>query len=508
LRAHGADNFRGVPLRSAVGPSTVNSLAFGPDGALYVATLAHGLHRVTANGADYTSEAVVLPGGDAGADQPAGERSGRPPLGFGNARSGGVRRPSLAPRGASDGLREQEIETITSADANSAWVTYWNLSGLTLVRITDAGAVIAKQLTRPEALVADTIYSAALDRKGVLWLGTAMGIKRFRNGVTERFGQSDGLPGEDAAANGFWSDADGDVWFGMANGLAHFNAPPPPMTVITGLQDGHLRPLSAAIPSVPWKARALTFHVAALGFLYPGRVQRQVRLLGLEGAWRDTNVSEARFTGLLPGRYRFQARSRYSEGVFSAVASRSVVILPPWWLAWWFLTLVAIGCGLLVVLAVRSRHAHLHRKNLQLEGLVADRTRDLLIANAANEESSMIDPLTGLKNRRYLDAFMPEELARCIREIRSNLLRKPAERHRNIDLCVFMVDLDHFKSRRTCIAMVRRRVHVEDYCARSVRRFRTISVLIECWNYNNIWWAVQGSNLRPLPCEGNALPLS
>jgi hypothetical protein len=24
----------------------------------------------------------------------------------------------------------------------------------------------------------------------------------------------------------------------------------------------------------------------------------------------------------------------------------------------------------------------------------------------------------------------------------------------------------------------------------------------------SIWWAVQGSNLRPLPCEGNALPLS
>ena len=22
------------------------------------------------------------------------------------------------------------------------------------------------------------------------------------------------------------------------------------------------------------------------------------------------------------------------------------------------------------------------------------------------------------------------------------------------------------------------------------------------------WWALQGSNLRPLPCEGSALPLS
>jgi hypothetical protein len=24
----------------------------------------------------------------------------------------------------------------------------------------------------------------------------------------------------------------------------------------------------------------------------------------------------------------------------------------------------------------------------------------------------------------------------------------------------------------------------------------------------SLWWAVQGSNLRPLPCEGSALPLS
>jgi hypothetical protein len=26
--------------------------------------------------------------------------------------------------------------------------------------------------------------------------------------------------------------------------------------------------------------------------------------------------------------------------------------------------------------------------------------------------------------------------------------------------------------------------------------------------FSSFWWAVQGSNLRPLPCEGNALPLS
>ncbi len=32
--------------------------------------------------------------------------------------------------------------------------------------------------------------------------------------------------------------------------------------------------------------------------------------------------------------------------------------------------------------------------------------------------------------------------------------------------------------------------------------------MLEMTVYVIVWWAVQGSNLRPLPCEGNALPLS
>jgi hypothetical protein len=29
-----------------------------------------------------------------------------------------------------------------------------------------------------------------------------------------------------------------------------------------------------------------------------------------------------------------------------------------------------------------------------------------------------------------------------------------------------------------------------------------------CIFHTTGWWAMQGSNLRPLPCEGSALPLS
>jgi len=82
--------------------------------------------------------------------------------------------------------------------------------------------------------------------------------------------------------------------------------------------------------------------------------------------------------------------------------------------------------------------------NVQLESLVSERTRDLAAAYQALEEASMVDPLTGLKNRRYLSAFMPEEIARCLRQQRAAAAGRGEDR--NIDLCVLMLDLDHFKA--------------------------------------------------------------
>ena len=66
-----------------------------------------------------------------------------------------------------------------------------------------------------------------------------------------------------------------------------------------------------------------------------------------------------------------------------------------------------IGNVLLAVLALCWPLARLSRENSQLEALAAARTRDLQVANAALEEVSMVDPLTGLKNRRCLSAFIP-----------------------------------------------------------------------------------------------------
>jgi diguanylate cyclase (GGDEF)-like protein len=453
LRARGSERFIRVPLASAKGPSTVNSLAIGADGALYVATMAHGLHRLLREGSTFKSEAVALPGGTSNEQINQLSLDARGRLWAAGMRGlavhddHGWRRLRMA-----DGLSENEIETITPDAGDGMWVSYWNLHGLTRVRVDASGRTSATHITAPPALVEDTIYSVGMDSQRGFWFGTALGIKRWRAPTIERFSRADGLPGDDAAANAFLADTNGDLWFGMANGLAHFDASrdvgvvKPPIALVSSLQDGKGVELVAATARVPWQRRTLTFQSAVLSFVDENRIKRQLRLIGFEDAWRDTDVSEARYTGLLPGQYRFQVRARFGAGKFGPVASRSVVILPPWWLTWWFLSLALIAGVLLSLLVHRWQLRRLRLKNQALEALITARTQDLQVANAALEEASMVDPLTGLKNRRYLKAFIPEELALAIRQQRTQSRLAVGVQARNIDLCVMLVDLDHFKS--------------------------------------------------------------
>ena len=144
-----------------------------------------------------------------------------------------------------------------------------------------------------------------------------------------------------------------------------------------------------------------------------------MRLAGFEDAWRDTGIREARYTGLPPGNYRFEVRASLGDENWGPVSVREVVIEAPWWRTGWAMAALALFASSLVVLFVRWRLGWLHRRNMELEALVGARTVALEQANAALQEASMVDPLTGLKNRRFLGLSMPDELARVSRQLRA-----------------------------------------------------------------------------------------
>jgi streptogramin lyase len=219
-RAPGSNSFRAVPVENIEGPSTVNSLAFGPDGALYIATMDHGLQKLSRKNQAFHIEKVDLPGGVAKEqiNQLLSDRSGRL---WAASMSGLVCFDGTIWRrfGPSEGLSEIQVEALALDPGGEILVSYWNTHALTRFKLDSQGGRATMQVDGPPELVEDNIYSLGFDARGALWLGTAQGVKRWKNGRLERFGRGEGLPGEDASANAFWADANGDVWLGMANGL-------------------------------------------------------------------------------------------------------------------------------------------------------------------------------------------------------------------------------------------------------------------------------------------------
>jgi diguanylate cyclase (GGDEF)-like protein len=81
----------------------------------------------------------------------------------------------------------------------------------------------------------------------------------------------------------------------------------------------------------------------------------------------------------------------------------------------------------------------------QLENLVSARTLELAMANADLERLSVTDPLTGMKNRRFVEFSIVEDLARvrrayqCVQGAWQSLTEESACIH------FLIIDIDHFK---------------------------------------------------------------
>ncbi|MBU6261229.1 MAG: GGDEF domain-containing protein, partial [Burkholderiales bacterium] len=97
-----------------------------------------------------------------------------------------------------------------------------------------------------------------------------------------------------------------------------------------------------------------------------------------------------------------------------------------------------------------ARAAELEAVNARLQAaqaLLVQRNDQLRQAYARIEDLSLTDPLTGLRNRRFLDQVIEADVAQCLREHRSSALMglDGMAMPDAADLLFFLVDIDHFK---------------------------------------------------------------
>ncbi|HEV2332295.1 MAG TPA: two-component regulator propeller domain-containing protein, partial [Gammaproteobacteria bacterium] len=193
---------------------------------------------------------------------------------------------------------------------------------------------------------------------------------------------------------------------------------------------------------IPSRARDLAFRFSVLSFQNPRSVELSYRLRGYEDDWQvldDVSRRVVNYTNLSPGDYVFEVKGSNNAGVWAEdPASMAFRIQPFFYETWWFRGLAVLAVALLVFLGYRLQVRSLKRQRLYLEEVVAERTAALKVLNRQLEDASQTDPLTGLKNRRYLGQQLPSDLAH---------FRRDRERAENADrvIAFAIADVDHFK---------------------------------------------------------------
>ncbi len=194
-------------------------------------------------------------------------------------------------------------------------------------------------------------------------------------------------------------------------------------------------------PVLPYTREALLFEFAACFYEKPGTTEFQYFLEGFDKEWSPwSGLLRKEYTNLTEGNYRFRVKARNLYGVESKEAAFAFRIRPPWYRTGWAISLWILAGGAAIVGIIQVYTFKLRGQKQLLEQLVAQRTQQL-------HEASLTDPLTGLRNRRFISEILQTDLA-AFANYKTHMLESKNRRNSIPEDSVFglfMFDLDHFK---------------------------------------------------------------
>jgi Y_Y_Y domain/Histidine kinase len=111
----------------------------------------------------------------------------------------------------------------------------------------------------------------------------------------------------------------------------------------------------------------ISFDFAAMDFTQPSKNLYQYKLDGFDHEWiQSGTVHSATYTNLDPGTYTFHVKGSNSDGVWNEKGTSIMLeIFPPWYMTWWFRTLVVI----IIVAAAYSFYRYRLQQALKLQAI-------------------------------------------------------------------------------------------------------------------------------------------
>ena len=270
---------------------------------------------------------------------------------------------------AKDGLPPGAIMDIHEDRAGRLWLAS-DRGGLMRVDHAETHHPAFVRYADAEGRPGTNTFVIVEDSAGFLYFGGGQGINRLdpATGRVKHFTAADGLtPGLVQVG---YQDRRGTLWFGSTTGLARLepipHAPVAPTTLISAVRvNGVPQAVSAlgegalALADFAPNENHVEIDFLALAFGAGEVLRYQYKLEGAGTDWSAPNVHRTiNYANLASGRYTFLVRAINSDGLVSSPpASIRFAILRPIWLRWWFVSVVAMSAGALLLSAHRYRLA-------------------------------------------------------------------------------------------------------------------------------------------------------
>lgn len=213
--------------------------------------------------------------------------------------------------------------------------------------------------TDKDGLPNNVVYGILSDAAGNLWMSTNKGICRFNpsEGTFRTYDVNDGMQSNEFNRMEYFKSTSGEMFFGGINGYNHFypenitdNSVSPSIeftdfklsykSVLHNVPGSPLKQSLGETKSIvlDYSQNMFTLEFAALDFTSPEKNQYAYMLEGLENSWTyEGTFSSATYTNISPGKYVFRVKGANNDGVWNEQgASIEIIIVPPFWMTWWF----------------------------------------------------------------------------------------------------------------------------------------------------------------------------
>ena len=356
------------------------------------------------------------------------------------------------------------VESIAQDQSGRIWIGTYGIPSMVLA--DSDGRFVVRHVGRSEGLP-ESVDGLAADARDRVWAsldnpGNGVALIDSKDQSVRLLGAADGVSIEQYAVGAVAHATDDTVFFGGLRGVTVIagGANPAPLSdapplIVTALELGrrHVPAWSVnranAGVDLPSAARDISVEFAALDYTAPQALRYAFRLEGFDRDWIPADAAHriATYTNLPPGSYTLRVRNTNKIGAWSVrTLQLGVDALPAWYETLWFRGLIAALVIAALLAAHAMRTALLRRRQRELEGVVRDRTHELELANAKLVEMSLTDPLTGLRNRRYLTQHIESDVTVALRRYEDARFDSARESLTDAALHFFMVDIDHFKA--------------------------------------------------------------